>query len=170
MRRLDLDFHARPSRRTGWVLLAVAVAFFLHVSFTYRDMQERIAEAESASAPSTRPARVRPPVVPIHLESSYGFASGVVRQLTLPWDRLFGAVEEATSKQVALLTIQPEAQKGVLNVTGEAKDYAAILTFITRLEETKVLRNVHLVNHEVRDQDPDRPLHFTVAGFWMGVK
>jgi len=38
-------------------------------------------------------------------------ANDVLRQLTLPWDELFQAVESAAGKKIALLALEPDTEK-----------------------------------------------------------
>ncbi|HZL99505.1 MAG TPA: hypothetical protein VFD43_04555, partial [Planctomycetota bacterium] len=51
----------------------------------------------------------------------------VTEQLSLPWGRLFRAVESAATKQVALIALQPESGRGVVRITAEARDLAEAL-------------------------------------------
>jgi Tfp pilus assembly protein PilN len=94
------------------------------------------------------------------------FANGIIDQLALPWEALFRDVESAVTPEVALLAVQPDPKGHVIVLAGEARTRDALLTFIARLEATPVLRDAHLTQHEVRVNEPRRPIAFTVRAEW----
>ena len=89
-------------------------------------------------------------------------AEAVVRQLSLPWALLVYALEQAATRDVAILQLQPDAQQRLLRITAEARDKEAMLEYLRRLMAAKAFFNVHLVNHQVQIQDPQRPIQFSV--------
>ncbi len=93
-------------------------------------------------------------------------ANEVLRQLTLPWDELFSAVESAAGKDVALLAMEPNAARHVVKISGEAKDMAALLNYVTQLEAQGVFGPVYLQSHQVQQQDPDKPVRFSLLATW----
>src|SRR5437879_8994327 len=77
----------------------------------YRDAQREVVRLEAESgliAPDRRPARA---VSRERLEEEAKLAEGVVRQLTLPWAKLIGTIEQAASRDVAILQLQPDAEQ-----------------------------------------------------------
>jgi hypothetical protein len=95
-------------------------------------------------------------------------ANEVLRQLTLPWDTLFQAVESAAGKDVALLAMEPDTEKHQVKISGEAKDFAAVLNYVTHLEEQAVFGPVYLQGHQVQQEDPDKPVRFSLLAEWRG--
>src|SRR5204862_457866 len=99
-RRLELDYVA-PVRRPHWpglVVLAVSLAVAGAMLVRYRDAQREVVRLEAESgliAPDRRPARA---VSRERLEEEAKLAEGVVRQLTLPWAKLIGAIEQAPAR------------------------------------------------------------------------
>ena len=93
-------------------------------------------------------------------------ANEVTQQLELPWDSLFLAVEASYQEKVALLGIQPDAQKHTVNIAAEAKDLISMLEYVKRLGQEPNLSDVHIINHQVQDQDPQKPVRFTVLAIW----
>jgi Tfp pilus assembly protein PilN len=93
-------------------------------------------------------------------------ANLVVQQMTLPWDRMFREFEAAASKEVALLAVQPDVSSRQVRISGEAKSFNAMLEYVRRLEQTEMLREVILLGHEVRSQDPQRPVTFSMSAGW----
>jgi Tfp pilus assembly protein PilN len=97
-------------------------------------------------------------------------ANEVLRRITLPWDDLFGAVESAAPGEVALLAMEPDPEKQVLKISGEAKNVPAMLEYIRMLESRAMFRSVTLHNHQVQVQDPQRPLRFAVVVAWREAR
>ena len=167
MQRLDLDFR-RPSSRSRWagrILLVVALAVAGDATYSYFSVRRVIAEREVlvAKAQPKKPAR------PASAEE-VALARETVQRLTLPWPTLFGALESAASDQVALLAIEPDARSGKVMISGDSKDYLAALSYVLNLSRSQALSAVELVRHEVKQNDPQRPVAFSVSAAWKEVK
>jgi Tfp pilus assembly protein PilN len=54
----------------------------------------------------------------------------------------------------------------MLRISGEARSYPSILSFMVRLEKTQVLTGVHLISHQLREELAERPVQFTLAASW----
>jgi Tfp pilus assembly protein PilN len=68
---------------------------------------------------------------------------------------------------VAILSIQPDMQTGLLRIEGEAKDYAAALTLVANLRETKTFSDVFLLHHEIKHNDLQHTVGFTLSMRWI---
>jgi hypothetical protein len=169
MRPLELDL-LQARRRPGWasyVLFALAVAFAIDLGVSYRSGLEEVARKESllamrearAGESSGKTAATRP--------EELQFARDTVRRIAMPWAALFGALEAASSERIALLAIEPDAENGTVSLTGEARDYGAVLTYVAQLSDQRSLRKVHLVRHEAKPNDPQKAVAFTVSAVWM---
>jgi hypothetical protein len=90
----------------------------------------------------------------------------VVEHLTVPWDRLFGALEAIEEKQVALLSVTPNVQKRQVRIFAEAKTLADMLSYHQKLEQSPAFSEVALTEHEVQLQDPERPVRFNILATW----
>jgi hypothetical protein len=168
MRRLDLDLKGPRSPAAGWILLGIALVALLDLGASWKQLDDEIASAESRGAGSRSRGGAQLAQRGRGEGSAGAFrdADQVARSLNLPWDKLFRSVEEATDEGVALLALQPDPQKREISISGEAKDYAAILAFVTRLDKRQSLHDVHLVKHEVREDDPQRPTFFSIVASW----
>lgn len=93
-------------------------------------------------------------------------AKGVIQQLLLPWDALFAAIESSERKGIALLSIQPDAQKRLIAIGGEARNLEVLLDYIRQLEHSRALVRVHLTSHELQKKDPQHPVRFALAAEW----
>jgi hypothetical protein len=96
-------------------------------------------------------------------------ANEVVRQLSLPWNTLFTAVEASGGKDIALLAMEPDMHEGTVKISGEAKDLNALLDYVRQLSKREVFSSVFLQSHQVRQDDPERPLRFSLLVYWKGV-
>lgn len=169
MRRLDLDF-VRPARHWplwGIVLLVVGAAVLAQVLRVERDFSARVELTEAKLAALTRHGAA--PTVggdAQTVQQEIRQANEILQQLTLPWSDLFKAVEGAADKDVALLAIQPDATKSLLRLSGEAKNFKALLDYIARLEQNETLDHVYLTQHEVKAQDPEKPVQFSLLANW----
>jgi Tfp pilus assembly protein PilN len=102
-------------------------------------------------------------VVPrAQLDEQMRDAQAVLRQLALPWGQLVESLESAAMPDVAVLQVQPDAQSRVLRVTAEAKGEDTMFRYLRRLSSAEGFSDVHLVSHQVREDDPRRPLQFSV--------
>jgi hypothetical protein len=127
------------------VVLAVSLAVAGGMLARYRDAQREVVRLETESgliAPDRRPARA---VSRERLEEEAKLAESVVRQLTLPWGALISTIEQAASRDVAILQLQPDAEQ-----------------HLRRLGSAQGLAEVHLVSHQVQREDPQRPIQFAV--------
>ena len=171
MRRLELDF-LRSGRRPGWAswaLLAVALAFTLDLGRSWVALNGEVERKEAQIAARFGEARrsdvIRVSMQPVR-EGELAAARDTLRRLSVPWDSLFRALEAAQTERAWLLTIEPDVQNGTVALTGEARDYLAALSYVANLEQQKTLSRVYLARHETRQNDPRRPLAFTVSATW----
>jgi Tfp pilus assembly protein PilN len=109
---------------------------------------------------------VRVNASPRQLEEEVQRAKGVIQQLTLPWDRMFAAIESSDDRGIALLAIQPDAEKRRITIGGEAKNLLVMLDYVRRLEHSGALARVYVTNHEVQQQDPQKPVRFMLEASW----
>jgi Tfp pilus assembly protein PilN len=170
-RRLELDYVAAPGapRWIGVSVLILALAVAASLMFRYRDVQRQLAALDAAQGLLNADRRPRRPVSKERLEQEAKIIDAAVRQLTLPWAQMIEAVESASSSEVVVLQLQPEAQQRTLRLTAEAKDGEAMLRYVRRLGDNRVLSAVYLASHQVQLEDPSRPIQFSVqASFRSG--
>jgi hypothetical protein len=163
MNRLGLDFVRRArSPWPGRLLLAVALALSLDVALSYKGLSASIALNEA------KLAQAQPRGAPARKLSAEEVAAvrETVDRLGMPWDRLFAALESASSDQVALLGIEPDPKAGTVVISGDSKDYLAALSYVLSLSRAEALNRVQLVRHEVKANDPHAPVSFAVSAGW----
>ncbi len=166
--KLLLEYQQKPRAKwVGWALLGIALMLVIDVSVRKDEAEEQLAvwkspqkQVSSADARSTGSTT----------EDQMQQALVVVEQLALPWSPLFNAIERAHTETVALLAVQPDAQRRSVTIIGEAKGYNDVLAYVARLREEARLKNVYLVGNEVREDQPQRPVAFTVSADWRSVQ
>ena len=174
--RLDLDLHAAP-RAAGWAawaLFAVALAFCVDLGISYRSARQEAAAAETRLARAeharegTGASRRRTGALPTPEEIRQGRETYL--QLATPWNDLFHALEAAAAPGVELLAIEPDPRAGTVAISGSGRDYAAVLGYVTALQGQHLLTRVHLVRHEIRQDDRERAVAFSVAATWQEAR
>lgn len=175
MRPLFLDYQ-RPARRFGpggLLLLAAGVTAVVVMLVDYRGINRELSGLQvQADLLDVRPNRK---VFDRMLKTDDSRRSGdetkqidqVLRQLETPWGSIFEAVESASGKEIALLGLQPDTQQRLLRVVAEARTQYDMLEYVKRLGNSAALSDVHLVNHQIQSQDPNRPLRFTVQATFI---
>lgn len=84
---------------------------------------------------------------------------------SVPWGPLFQGFELAKTPQIALVTMAPDVKKGQVRVEGEARSFEDVIVFLKRLQQQPILRDVVLVSHEIREDEPDT-VHFALEAAW----
>jgi Tfp pilus assembly protein PilN len=169
--RLELD-HLAPMRYPRWpgyALLAVSLVVAGEMTHRYRDAQQ---EAEQLATTEgllnvKRPSAAKVPKQ--RVDEQVKEVEAVVRQLTLPWAALIETVESAGTRDVAILQLQPEAQQRVLRISGEARSQDAMVDYLKRLAEARGFAQVHLLSHQVQQDDPQHPVQFAAQASFKGM-
>jgi hypothetical protein len=170
-RRLELDYVAAPRRprALGLLVLAIGIAVAAGLLERYRTVSEDLQRIETGRVllgPTARALRERSPQ---RLDEEAKRVEAVLRQLAMPWGAIIESVEEATTEDVALLQLQPDAQQRQLRLGAEARSQQAMLEYLHRLSAGRALSAVHVVSHQVQIDDPHRPLRFTVQASLKGL-
>jgi Tfp pilus assembly protein PilN len=174
MRALFLDYRRNDpaQHRAGMVLLALAVAGIVALGLYYQQvaaqaalLDEQVAKAERKAHPG-RAAELAASADATQAAAELKTANETIMQLTLPWTELFNALESANSSNVALLGIEPDARKRLVRLSGEAKNQAAMFAYIRQLQANKAMTSVYLRHQQVQEQDPEKPVRFTLDASW----
>lgn len=173
MRPIHIDFSrdSEAPSTAGVTLLRLGLAAAVVSAACYVGVSGEIDRLE-ARAENGRTARKLPapltesPRDSQELQQEIRIANQVVQQMTLPWDRLFRELEASASKEIALLAVQPDPTSRQVRISGEARNFKAMLDYSRRLGKTDVLRDVVLLGHEVKAQDPQRPVAFSLMARW----
>jgi len=167
--QLDYQSATKPFPWAGVILLAVSAAALALTGIHYSETMEGISYWEAKAGQAGRDSRYQ--VTGGQRDASdmaleIKRANEVLNQITLPWDRLFQAVEWSSGKNVALLTIEPDAEKREVKISGEGKDIAAVLDYIRHLASQEVFSSVYLQSHKVERRGPEKPVRFALVVSW----
>lgn len=171
MRRLELDYVA-PPRRPRWpglLLLALSVAIAAALLDRHLRLQGELQRFEAARGLLGGAPRAARAVPAQRLAEEAKDAAAVVRQLALPWAAIIETVEAAAHPDVGLLQLQPDAPQRILRLSAEAKDREAMLEYLRRLGQSKLLLDAHLLSHQLQSEDPRRPIQFAVQAVFRSA-
>lgn len=170
--RLDLNFQRpaySPRRTAGWLLLLTGLVLLIEMGVSYdrlhNDREAMNQEIKTShirlDSPRKNPADYR------FTEKDFAEARQIISRLSTPWDAFFVGLESVNNANVAILSIQPDMNTGLLQIEGEAKDYAAVLTLVAQLREIKSFSGVFLSRHEIKRDDPQHPVVFALSLRWV---
>jgi Tfp pilus assembly protein PilN len=142
-------------------VLVLSLALAAWLTERYRDARVEVARLETQSG-LIAPERPAKPIPREKIEEEARNAEAVVRQLTLPWATLIGTIEQAATREVAILQLQPDADTRLLRLTAETRQRDAMFDFVRRLAASPGLADVHLVSHQVQREDPQQPVQFSI--------
>ena len=178
MRALRLDYQ-RSNKPVPWLGLGVLIAALTALTLTagyFQMLNQQIAywdrKIDHAERLTRHHARAIHPLTEQDARAQLlevKQANQVVRQLSLPWNALFKAVETSGGQNIALLSLEPDLQKGTVKVSGEAKDLDALLSYVKQLSTREVFGSVFLQNHQIQQSDPEKPLRFSLLAYWKGA-
>lgn len=168
MRTLQLDFEENTrGARLGYGLIALGgllSALLLGAQWMiYEDIDSYGEVAPTAGR--GRGESVLPRGVSTEAEAIEG-ARAVVAHLAGPWETLFRTLEAIEVPDVALLVIAPDTQKNKIRIYAEARTFTAMLSYYSALEQSRSFDDVVLVEHEIQQSDPQRPVRFGITAAW----
>lgn len=174
MRPLSLDYRcgSLAQHRIGMGVLALALMAVVAMGGYYRNLTAQSARLESqVEKIGQRLHRGHERAMPASADAQQvgaeiKAANEVIMQLTLPWNELFNALEETNTSDIALLGIEPDSRKRVVRLSGEAKNATALLEYIRLLQANKAMSSVYLRRQQVEEQNPEKPVRFTLDASW----
>jgi hypothetical protein len=89
--------------------------------------------------------------------------------LWVPWSSLLAELEAASQdveSTVSLLEVEPDPAKHVVRITAEARTLPDALAYLERLQKSTMLRYPMLESHELRKDDPQRPVRVKLSAEW----
>jgi len=168
---LQLDFvtERRKASMVGLLVLAFGVAGAAWTLVDYRDLVVRADLAEMQLAAAT-PRSAKGGRAPVKADTrSLDDAAAAVAELSLPWSQLLDQLEAAgqdASRDVALLSIEPDREKRRVRIGAEARTLPAALVFAERLQQAGTLEHPLLDSHKVRTDQRERPVYFELTAGW----
>lgn len=163
--KLDLELLRPGSTRriSGTIILAVGILLILAVVAHFIRTQQRIALMEAGTNPVVDTAIEKGSAAEI--EEAKAVREGIAH-LALPWGTLFSALEKVHADAITLVFVEPDTQKSSVKIVAEAPDVYAMLEYVRDLSGQAQLKDVLLGQYEVRIEDPNQPVRFTLTAAW----
>jgi Tfp pilus assembly protein PilN len=172
MSELRIDFQPHSAFPwVGLVLLVMALTVLAFAGSHYQKLNEKFSKIEAITQQNLKAAQ-RATAAQTSLRSSADLtqevsnANEVLRQLSVPWESLFQAVESSEGGKVTLLALEPDVSKHLVKITGETKSFKTMTKYLSQLQEQKIFGSVYLQSHQVQQQDPDKPIRFSLLATW----
>jgi Tfp pilus assembly protein PilN len=175
MQELSLDFQQRfrHADRFDRTLLAIALVLGTLVGIAYSVVSFQIEQLSASKSEAQHQSRRGALNSRLHslsteqLRNEIKQANEILTQLALPWEALFHDLDSAQQDRVALLSIVPDPHQRTVKVTGEAKNFAALLDYLRVLQANRSLTGVYLQSHRIEEQMAEHPLHFAIIASWV---
>ena len=170
---VDLDFLA--GTRFNWagtLAIITGAAGLIFTVWTYQDLDHKLnyQQMQIVKLKEQGKSLLATPVVqPRDTEQSIREtkqANAVILALSLPWKEFFEALEASQTSEVAVLTIEPNAQKGIVRISAEAKKLESMLAYVASLQKITMFHDVLVMSHQIQDQDPQKPIRFVIQASW----
>lgn len=155
----------------GMIVLAVGLTGMMFMAGLYQEGSRKVAQQEALAASVQNASTPGMKVLPVEKNSEQAVleikqANAVILELNLPWKELFEAFESSQQKDIAVLAIEPDAQKGLVRISGEAKSLDSLPAYIAYLQKIPLFQDVALLSHQIQDQDPQKPVRFMLQATW----
>lgn len=104
---------------------------------------------------------------PEELAKAWRTAQSAATQLNLPWSRFFASLGQSSNAgEVALISIEPDTQKGQVLVVAEARNLEGMLNFVSALQISDEFSEVALQSHLTNRTVPEQPIRFRLSTKW----
>lgn len=173
MKGFYFDFMEAP-RHLPWMRALLLLAGLLSAGFVAAYYQTELhpqlqAERQTLQAEMAKLGAAAPvsAVKPAVLAQSWRSARQASVQLSLPWQRLFVELGQASGTgNVALISIEPDPVKSHVVLMVEGRDMASMLKFVSDLQKSPDFSEVVLQSHTINTKVPEKPVRFRLSATW----
>lgn len=171
----EFDFVARR-RRPGWLgwlalLLGCAAAAWSFDRFQSLETDvDTLREANRRAARAAEQAQVlaRLDQDDAGLRARLEVAHKLSAQMARDWQPLFADLE-ARGTDIALLSVEPDAARGVVRLTGEAKDLNALFAYAGSFGDAQATSAPRIEVFELKQRDGVQIIAFSLRLKWSGA-
>lgn len=173
--KLKFPYTGQQARRVDYILLGLGFLVFVACFYQLQSTMEEIAHWETRINRLVQQQQhrktPRTPIAQITQETQQELkqASEILQQINLPWETLFDSLEYAVSEEIALLSVQPNVANRMIRISGEARDLVALTDFVEAMEREAIFENAHLLNYKVKQENPYRPITFSLTTAWIDL-
>ncbi len=121
-----------------------------------QNLRDRLAAQQPAALPAAPPLSL----------ARVAAMNAAVEKLNIPWRDLFDSIEQATPKDIALISIAPNSARQTLVLIGEAAHPDTMLDYLGALKAQPLFGDVTLTRHEINKADPNAPYRFQLEIQW----
>jgi hypothetical protein len=174
MKRIhSLDFmQAKPTPWLGWAAAGIGLIALAATALPLwplaQDNQAR-ALALRANSIQAQEDTVQAAVLSPAERRRQSQSRRLLQQLDAPWNELFALLEQHADPQVGLLRIEPDAASGQIRLMAMSKDLTVMAAWLRRLEQDPRLSGVQIVQHQIEELSPGRPVRFNLVARWRGA-
>jgi hypothetical protein len=166
MKRLQLDYspYTNNLRKVlGGVTLAACFLVGFWLLAEQRHLNEKISHYEAQAGLSAVSQTARATIT-----SAERQAGEATYALNMPWESMLEALEQvqAANPGVHLLAVQPNPNKGEVQLGGEADDFSALMSYKKALRTKPQFVEVVLVNQRLANENSPTKLAFTLLADW----
>jgi hypothetical protein len=166
---MDFVGNSRRVRWPGLLVLLFSAICVGTVIYQYHLSVQRRAGLEYRMAALMRARKPEVPEDALLNAKIAVSAERAAQDLATPWTLLLAELEQASKDsegQIALLGVEPDHAKHSVRVTAEARTLELALNYVQRLQSSRSLEYPMLDRHEIRADDPQRPVRFELTGQW----
>lgn len=167
---VHLDF-IEPRARVPYAGGVILAAGILAVGFVLAGYRASVEHREGLELRLARVAHVHNRGTANRAQAALNaaVAARAAHALLVPWTSLLADLEAAAHDsrgQVSILSVEPDAAKRRVHITGESKDLKRAIAYVERLQAARSLRYPMLDRHELKSDDPQHPMRFELTGEW----
>ena len=169
MAKLKFDFHPASSRPSvlGVALLLVGIValsaslFNMQLANDAHDARAREVAALELAQQKRAPVRART------TRARTGDIAQLARvrvssSLAYSWQPTFAALQATRSPKIALVSLEASQAKSQVRLIAEARRLADAVDYANRLSLQAGVKRTALLQHQVQEKDPQRPVRFTL--------
>lgn len=160
--------HARMQHHRPWLAEVLLVAGFLAATGLGVALHQVNTKMEAIEADAIRlrhppQARMQPKTESALQRAEIVATQVAMKELMLPWEPLFQALESARAPQVKLLALEPDPRKHKLLISAAAPETQDILDYVLALGRQPMLKDVFLLRQE---REEDGSFLFSIQAVW----
>jgi hypothetical protein len=151
------------------IVVTVIANYFMSIRTQANDLEGKLEQAYSIyqQEHARKASSLANVVGTVNLPQEVKNANKVLHRLNVPWDEMFKAIEASSGSHITLLSLAPDPDNRQVLISGEANSYSSILKYVTALEGHDIFGSVYLRNHDIKKDDSEKAVRFTLLANWQ---